>query len=130
MDDRYWFRAGLGILFDLALRAVDLCGKADPQSAAHVCACAGNSDAHFSCGLLHQGRAPFGRGAVILSETCGWQILTLGSRIGEGEWTWKEVGAAVWDFLSGESTLVDPENSMRPIEALREGKIEAVAGAA
>jgi excisionase family DNA binding protein len=37
---------------------------------------------------------------------------------------------AAWDFLDEESAFVDPENSMRPIEALRQGKVEAVVAAA
>jgi excisionase family DNA binding protein len=37
---------------------------------------------------------------------------------------------AAWDFLSEESTFVDPESSVRPIEALRQGKVEAVVAAA
>jgi excisionase family DNA binding protein len=37
---------------------------------------------------------------------------------------------AAWDFLDEESAFVDPENSVRPIEALREGKVEAVVAAA
>jgi excisionase family DNA binding protein len=37
---------------------------------------------------------------------------------------------AAWDFLSEESAFVDPENSVRPIEALRQGKIDAVVAAA
>lgn len=35
-----------------------------------------------------------------------------------------------WDFLSEESAFVDPENSVRPIEALRQGQVEAVIAAA
>jgi excisionase family DNA binding protein len=37
---------------------------------------------------------------------------------------------AAWDFLSEESAFVDPENSVRPIEALREGRVDAVVVAA
>jgi excisionase family DNA binding protein len=37
---------------------------------------------------------------------------------------------AAWDFLSEESVFVDRENSVRPIEALREGKVDAVVAAA
>ena len=37
---------------------------------------------------------------------------------------------AAWDFLSEESAFVDPEREVRPIEALREGKVEAVVAAA
>jgi excisionase family DNA binding protein len=37
---------------------------------------------------------------------------------------------AAWDFLSEESAFVDAETSMRPIEALRKGKVEAVVAAA
>jgi len=37
---------------------------------------------------------------------------------------------AAWDFLHEESVFVDPDNSVRPIEALREGKVDAVVGAA
>jgi excisionase family DNA binding protein len=37
---------------------------------------------------------------------------------------------AAWDFLSEESAFVDPEVSVRPIDALREGKVDAVVAAA
>ena len=37
---------------------------------------------------------------------------------------------AAWDFLSEESAFVDPERSVRPIDALREGKVDAVVAAA
>jgi excisionase family DNA binding protein len=37
---------------------------------------------------------------------------------------------AAWDFLSEESAFVDSENSLRPIDALREGKVDAVLAAA
>jgi hypothetical protein len=37
---------------------------------------------------------------------------------------------AAWDFLDEESAFVYPEKSVRPIEALREGKVEAVVAAA
>jgi excisionase family DNA binding protein len=37
---------------------------------------------------------------------------------------------AAWDFLSEESAFVDPESSVRPIEALQEGKVDAVIAAA
>jgi excisionase family DNA binding protein len=37
---------------------------------------------------------------------------------------------AAWDFLDEESAFVDSEKSVRPIEALREGKVEAVVAAA
>jgi hypothetical protein len=37
---------------------------------------------------------------------------------------------AAWDFLSEESAFVDPEREVRPIEALREGKVDAVVAAA
>jgi excisionase family DNA binding protein len=37
---------------------------------------------------------------------------------------------AAWGFLSEESAFVDPEKLVRPIEALREGKVEAVVAAA
>jgi hypothetical protein len=37
---------------------------------------------------------------------------------------------AAWDFLSEESAFVDSENSVRPIDALRQGKVEAVVAAA
>jgi excisionase family DNA binding protein len=37
---------------------------------------------------------------------------------------------AAWDFLEGESAFVDSDKSMRPIDALREGKVEAVVAAA
>jgi excisionase family DNA binding protein len=37
---------------------------------------------------------------------------------------------AAWDFLSEESAFVDPEKSVRPIEALREGRVDAVVAAA
>jgi excisionase family DNA binding protein len=37
---------------------------------------------------------------------------------------------AAWDFLDEESAFVDPEESVRPIDALRLGKVEAVVAAA
>jgi excisionase family DNA binding protein len=37
---------------------------------------------------------------------------------------------AAWDFLNEESAFVDPEKSVRPIDALRQGKVEAVVAAA
>jgi hypothetical protein len=37
---------------------------------------------------------------------------------------------AAWNFLNEESAFVDPENSVRPIEALRQGKVDAVIAAA
>jgi excisionase family DNA binding protein len=37
---------------------------------------------------------------------------------------------AAWDFLSDESPFLDSEKSVRPIEVLREGKVEAVVAAA
>jgi excisionase family DNA binding protein len=37
---------------------------------------------------------------------------------------------AAWDFLNEESAFVDAEKLVRPIEALREGKVEAVVEAA
>jgi excisionase family DNA binding protein len=37
---------------------------------------------------------------------------------------------AAWDFLNEESAFVDPENLVRPIDALRQGKVEAVVAAA
>lgn len=37
---------------------------------------------------------------------------------------------AAWDFLNDESSFVDSEKSVRPIEALRDGKVEAVVAAA
>jgi excisionase family DNA binding protein len=37
---------------------------------------------------------------------------------------------AAWDFLDEESAFVDPDRSVRPIEALREGKVDAVVAAA
>jgi excisionase family DNA binding protein len=37
---------------------------------------------------------------------------------------------AAWDFLSEESAFVDPEGQVRPIDALRQGKVEAVVAAA
>ena len=37
---------------------------------------------------------------------------------------------AAWDFLNEESTFVDAEKSVRPIEALRAGKVEEVVAAA
>jgi excisionase family DNA binding protein len=37
---------------------------------------------------------------------------------------------AAWDFLSEESAFLDAERSMRPIDALREGKVDAVIAAA
>lgn len=38
--------------------------------------------------------------------------------------------AAAWDFLDEESAFLDPEKQVRPIEALRGGKVDAVVGAA
>ena len=37
---------------------------------------------------------------------------------------------AAWDFLNEESAFVDPEGSVRPIKALREGRVDAVIAAA
>ena len=37
---------------------------------------------------------------------------------------------AAWDFLSEESAFVDPDRLLRPIDALRDGKIDAVIAAA
>jgi excisionase family DNA binding protein len=37
---------------------------------------------------------------------------------------------AAWDFLDEESAFVDSENSVRPIDALRQGKVDAVVAAA
>ena len=37
---------------------------------------------------------------------------------------------AAWDFLDEESAFIDPDTSVRPIEALRDGKIDAVIAAA
>jgi hypothetical protein len=37
---------------------------------------------------------------------------------------------AAWNFLSEESAFVDAASSVRPIDALREGKVEAVVAAA
>jgi excisionase family DNA binding protein len=37
---------------------------------------------------------------------------------------------AAWDFLNEESAFVDPESSVRPIDALRQGKADAVVAAA
>jgi excisionase family DNA binding protein len=37
---------------------------------------------------------------------------------------------AAWDFLSEESAFVDPDGLVRPIEALRQGKVDAVVAAA
>jgi excisionase family DNA binding protein len=37
---------------------------------------------------------------------------------------------AAWDFLSEESEFVDSEKPLRPIEALRDGRVDAVVGAA
>jgi hypothetical protein len=37
---------------------------------------------------------------------------------------------AAWDFLNEESAFVDPGISVRPIDALRERKVEAVVAAA
>jgi excisionase family DNA binding protein len=37
---------------------------------------------------------------------------------------------AAWDFLSEESAFIEPDTSMRPIEALRQGKVDAVVAAA
>jgi excisionase family DNA binding protein len=37
---------------------------------------------------------------------------------------------AAWDFLNEESAFLDPERQVRPIDALREGKVDAVVAAA
>jgi excisionase family DNA binding protein len=37
---------------------------------------------------------------------------------------------AAWNFLNEESAFVDPESSVRPIKALREGRVDAVIAAA
>jgi excisionase family DNA binding protein len=37
---------------------------------------------------------------------------------------------AAWDFLSEESAFIDSDKSIRPIEALREGRVDAVVAAA
>jgi excisionase family DNA binding protein len=37
---------------------------------------------------------------------------------------------AAWDFLSEESAFLDPERSVRPIDALRQGNVDAVVAAA
>jgi excisionase family DNA binding protein len=37
---------------------------------------------------------------------------------------------AAWDFLAEESAFVDPDKSVRPIDALRQGKVDAVVAAA
>jgi excisionase family DNA binding protein len=37
---------------------------------------------------------------------------------------------AAWDFLGSESAFVDPERQVRPIDALRQGKMDAVVVAA
>jgi excisionase family DNA binding protein len=37
---------------------------------------------------------------------------------------------AAWDFLDEESAFLDPESSVRPIDALRQGKVDAVVAAA
>ena len=37
---------------------------------------------------------------------------------------------AAWDFLNEESAFVDPEGSVRPVKALREGRVDAVIAAA
>jgi excisionase family DNA binding protein len=37
---------------------------------------------------------------------------------------------AAWDFLEQESAFVDPESPVRPINALRQGKVDAVVAAA
>jgi len=37
---------------------------------------------------------------------------------------------AAWDFLDEESAFVDPESLVRPIDALRHGKVDAVVAAA
>jgi excisionase family DNA binding protein len=37
---------------------------------------------------------------------------------------------AAWDFLDQESAFIDPETSVRPIDALRDGKMDAVIAAA
>ena len=37
---------------------------------------------------------------------------------------------AAWDFLDEESAFIDPDRSVRPIDALRDGKIDAVIAAA
>jgi hypothetical protein len=38
--------------------------------------------------------------------------------------------AAAWDFLSEESPFIDPHTSIRPIDALKAGEIDAVVAAA
>jgi excisionase family DNA binding protein len=69
-----------------------------------------------------------GRGVVIPSE----QILSAGKVVpGIAEVLAVITDAEVaWDFLDEESGFADPERSVRPIEALREGKVVAVVGAA
>jgi len=37
---------------------------------------------------------------------------------------------AAWDFLDEESAFIDPESPVRPIDALRQGKVDAVVAAA
>lgn len=37
---------------------------------------------------------------------------------------------AAWDFMNEESVFLDPERSVRPIDALRQGKVDAVVAAA
>jgi excisionase family DNA binding protein len=37
---------------------------------------------------------------------------------------------AAWDFLNEQSAFVDPESSVRPIDALRQGRMDAVVAAA
>lgn len=38
--------------------------------------------------------------------------------------------AAAWDFLSEESSFIDPQTSKRPIDALKAGEVDAVVAAA
>src|SRR5258708_5336375 len=39
-------------------------------------------------------------------------------------------GEAAWDFLDEESAFLDPDKPMRPIDVLRQGKVDAVVAAA
>jgi excisionase family DNA binding protein len=68
------------------------------------------------------------RGVLIPSE----QILGAGEVVPGIERVLAVIGEpeAAWDFLNEESAVVDPERSVRPIDALRQGKLDAVVAAA
>jgi excisionase family DNA binding protein len=68
------------------------------------------------------------RGVLIPAE----QIMGAGDVVPGIERVLAVVGdpEAAWDFLNEESALVDPERQVRPIDALRQGKVDAVVVAA